>query len=153
MFLRRTRMIKKFGADRGGSPALEFALIAPLFFAAVFGTFELGRGLYERSRFEAAAAIATRTLSLDPDATESAIKDAIYAKLDAYDPDDLNITITDKPIDGQPFKQIDISHEFKFLVSFSHHYDSVTLTTTRYAPMGTTASSGDDGGGEVVTGM
>lgn len=153
MFLRRTRVIKKFGADRGGSPALEFALIAPLFFAAVFGTFELGRGLYERSRFSAAAAIATRAIVLDSDATEAEIKQAIYDKLSNYDPDDLNITIgADQIIAGRTFREIEVSYYFEFLVNFGHNLSGVTLATTRYAPVAALASSGGDDD-EVETGM
>ena len=63
--------VSRFYKDKKGSPALEFALIAPLFFAAVFGAMELGRGMYERNRFSAAAAIATRTLAMDSEATTS----------------------------------------------------------------------------------
>lgn len=132
----RKRMIRKFGGDRRGSPALEFALVAPLLFAAVFGTFELGRGLYERNRFAAAAAIATRTLVLDPAATETDIRTAIYNKLGDYDPDDLTITIgANETIAGQTFKKIEVSYFFEFLINFGHNYSGVRLTTTRYAPV------------------
>lgn len=134
--MKRYGWINRFKGDRNGSPALEFALIAPLFFAAVFGAMELGRGLYERNRFNAAAAIATRTIALDPDAGETDIKASITAKLGNYNVNDLTITIgADETIAGQTFKKIEISYDFDFLVNIGHGFNGVTLTSTRYAPV------------------
>lgn len=121
--------------DRRGSPALEFALIAPLFFAAVFGTFELGRALYERNRVSSAAAIAMRTISLDRTASDTTIENAIKAKLNGVDPTDLTITITPVTIADQSFKKIEITYKFDLLVKFGHAFSSFDLHSTRYMPI------------------
>lgn len=133
---RLLKTIRHFGAHKGGSPALEFAFIAPLFFAILFGTFELGRGLHERSRLGAAAAIATRTISLDPGASSGQVKNDITAKLDHIDANKLTIKIgSTQTIAGQDFKEIDIEYDFDFLIKFGRHLDGFTLKTTRFAPV------------------
>lgn len=137
-----SHIAKRFHHDRKGSPALEFALVAPLFFAAVFGTFELGRGLYERNRFSAAAAIATRAVALNPNSTESELKSVILDKLPNYNVDDLDITIgANQEIAGQDFKEIIIGYDFTFLVKPSHNFSGLRLESTRYAPVLSTPSS------------
>lgn len=131
----RKTVVKNLWRDRRGSPALEFALIAPLFFGAVFGTFELGRALYERNRVSSAAAIAMRTISLDRTASDSTIESAIKAKLRGVDPTDLTITITPVTIADQSFKKIEIVYHFDLLVSFGHKFSSFDLHSTRYMPI------------------
>lgn len=126
---------RAFCNDRRGSPALEFAIIAPLFFAAVFGTFEVGRALYEKNRITAAAAIAARALIVDSAATNSQIISVIEGKLSGYDPADLTITLTNQSIAGQTFKKIEISYSHDLLVKFSSGLSDFTLTATRYAPV------------------
>ena len=128
-------MARRFSADKSGSPALEFAIIAPLFFAAVFGTFEVGRALHEKNRITSAAAIAARALIVDSSATNSQITAVIEGKLAGYDPADLTITLTDQSIAGQTFKKIEISYTHDLLVKFSSHLSDFTLTATRYAPV------------------
>lgn len=125
-----------FRTDTGGSPALEFALIAPLLFSGVFGSIELGRALYERNQFSAAAAIATREIAKDSTKTAADIKLLLERKL-GYSQGELTINVTDanQTIAGQEFKEINISYEFKFLVSVHKNFSGVTLATTRYAPV------------------
>lgn len=89
MMIARTRTsLRKFLGDRRGSPALEFALVAPLFFAGVFGAMELGRGLYERNQFAAAASFATREIAKDPSLTAAQLKTLIESEL-GYNPGEL----------------------------------------------------------------
>lgn len=130
-----TKLARNFSVDRHGSPALEFAFIAPLFFAVLFGTFEVGRALYEHNRIAAAAAIASRTLVLDAAASDSEIQATITAKLANYDAVDLTITLSNETIANQNFKKIQISYNHEFIVKFGSYLSEITLSTTRYAPI------------------
>ncbi|MBT8473319.1 MAG: pilus assembly protein [Marinicaulis sp.] len=129
------RIFSNFPSDRKGTPALEFALIAPLFFAVVFGTFELGRGMYDKNRVAAAAALASRSLAMNPSATDSELETKILDKLDDFDPNDVTITLTNETIASHDFKKIEISYDFEYLINFGSHFSGVTITATRYAPM------------------
>jgi len=151
MFSYLRRQAEAFRGDRSGSPALEFALTAPLLFAIVFGAMELGRGLYENNRFNAAAALATRTVALNADASDDDIKAAVLAKLGDIDPDDLVITIGEKEtIAGEDFKKIEVGYKFNFLINLGGDLSGFDLSTTRYAPVvekSTSSSSGSSSSG------
>lgn len=135
MIKRLYRPFKRFPGDRRGTPALEFALISPLLFAGVFGAVEMGRALWERNQFAAAASLATRELANDPSLTAAQIKTIINGEL-GYAPGELTLNITDanQSIAGQDFKRIEISYRFKFLVGLGYGLDGVDLKVTRFAP-------------------
>ena len=134
--------LEELRKDTQGSPALEFALIAPLFFAAVFGTFEIGRALYERNRISSAAAIAMRTVALDNDATDVTIENAIKAKLNNLDVTKLTINLCNETVATQVFKKVNISYDHKLLVNAGTHFSGFTLQATRFAPAANGAGSG-----------
>jgi hypothetical protein len=124
-----------FFGNRCGSLSVEFAFVAPVLLLAVFGAVEIGRGLYEQSRFSAATAIATRVVSLDPTSSETDVKNAIASKLKNYELENLNIMIADHSYSGQQFKEIQISYHFDFLISLGNGFDGMHLNATSYAPM------------------
>jgi Flp pilus assembly protein TadG len=124
------RSARRFRKDRSGAQAVEFAIIAPVLLAFMFGIFEIGRVMYEQSRISAAAAAGARAVSLYGAADTTHIQAAINAKL----PYTATITLTDQTIGGQAFKKIDISYNFSFLIKFSHDWSGVTINAVRYAP-------------------
>ncbi len=124
------RSTKSLLRDQRGAAALEFAIIAPVLFAFMFGIFEVGRVMYERNRVAAAAAVGARAVAMYGADDEDAIEAAINAKL----PYEADIAFTDVTFGEQDFKQIDITYDFDFLIKFSHEWSGVTITATRYAP-------------------
>lgn len=56
--LRRSRFMR----DRGGASAVEFAIVAPVFFALMFSTFEVGWFYFVNANVDAAATNAARML-------------------------------------------------------------------------------------------
>lgn len=119
-----------FARDRSGAQAVEFAIIAPVLFAFIFGIFEIGRLTYEQSRVAAAAAAGARAVSLYGAADETHIRAAINAKL----PYAATVNFDTATFNGQAFKKIEISYDFDFLIKFSNNWRGVTITATRYAP-------------------
>lgn len=125
-----SRRIGSLAGDRSGAQAVEFAIIAPVLFAFLFGVFEIGRLMYEESRVAAAAAAGARAVTLYGAADTTNIEAAINAKL----PYAATISLTDTTFGGRAFKKIDITYNFNFLIKFSHDWSGVTITATRYAP-------------------
>lgn len=134
MTRRVLKFLGTFVSNRKGSPAIEFAIIAPLLFLIVLGTFEVGRALYERNEIAAAAAAGTRSIVLNGPADDAAIRAAINAKLSHYDTTRLNISIAPATIDGTVFKKIEVTYNFQPLVHLGSHLTGITLKATRYAP-------------------
>ncbi len=122
--------IGDFRCDRTGAQAVEFAIIAPVLFAFIFGTFEIGRVMYEQNRVAAAAAAGVRAVTLYGPSDITKIEDAINARL----PYTAAISVTDTTFGTQPFKKIDVTYDFDFLIRFNKDWNGVTITATRYAP-------------------
>lgn len=134
--------LRSLRRDKNGSPALEFALVAPLFFGAVFSTFELGRALFERNRLAGAAAVAMRTVALDNDASDTQIANAIKGTFTEFDTTKLNIVVCNKTVASQVFKEVKIVYNHDLLVDIGNHFGTVTLQATRYAPAVEGSASG-----------
>jgi len=116
--------------NRDGAAAVEFAIIAPVIFAFLFGIFEVGRVMYEQNRVAAAAAAGARAVTLYGAADETAIENAINAKL----PYAATIEFEDLTLGSQEFKKIIITYDFDFLIKFTEGWSGVTISATRYAP-------------------
>lgn len=128
--MRNRKILGLFARDRSGAQAVEFAIIAPVLFAFIFGIFEIGRLTYEQSRVAAAAAAGARAVSLYGASDETHIRAAINAKL----PYTATVNFDTTTFNGQAFKKIVISYDFDFLIKFSNNWRGVTITATRYAP-------------------
>ncbi len=128
--MRSRNFLRKFGGNTSGAQAVEFAIIAPVLFAFMFGIFEIGRLTFEQNRVAAAAAAGARAVSLYGAADTTHITSAINAKL----PYAAQIVLTDTTMGTQAFKKIDVTYDFAFLIKFSHQWSGVTITATRYAP-------------------
>jgi len=128
--MRSRNFLKKFARDKGGAQAVEFAIIAPVLFAFIFGVFEIGRLTYEQNRVAAAAAAGARAVSLYGATDTTHITAAINAKL----PYTAQVALSDTTLGTQAFKKIDVTYNFSFLIKFSHQWSGVTITATRYAP-------------------
>jgi Flp pilus assembly protein TadG len=126
----RHSLIRVFGRDRNGAQAVEFAIIAPILFAFIFGTFEIGRLMYEQNRVAAAAAAGARAVTLYGGSDTVNIEAAINAKL----PYTAVVALSDTTFGTQAFKKIDVTYDFDFLIKFNKNWSGVTITATRYAP-------------------
>ena len=125
---------QKFAKDQRGSPAVEFAIVSPIFIVMLIGTFEFGRALYESNRMNAAAAAGARAIVIHGSSNNTPIIDAIEAKLHNYDPNKLTISIVDKEIADTTFKEINITYTHEYIVKLGSILSDVELESTRYAP-------------------
>ncbi|MGE0181638.1 MAG: TadE/TadG family type IV pilus assembly protein [Parvularculaceae bacterium] len=128
--MRLGKNLRSLSRCRSGAQAVEFAIIAPVLFAFIFGVFEVGRLTFEQNRVAAAAAAGARAVSLYGGADTVNITAAINGKL----PYQAQISLTDTSLGGQSFKKIDVTYDFDFLIKFSKDWSGVTITATRYAP-------------------
>lgn len=123
-----------FFKDRRGAAALEFAIVAPVLFAMLFGVFEIGRLMYEQSRASAAAAAGARAAAVYGADDDGSIERAIEARYESNQLPSLEVTITSQAFGAQAFRRIDVVYDFEFLIHFSDNWNGVTITATRYAP-------------------
>jgi Flp pilus assembly protein TadG len=120
--------------DRRGAAAVEFAIIAPVMLASVFGVFEVGRLMYDQSKVAAAAAAGARAVALYGGADTTNVTNAINARFTTAQRQKLTTTLTTVTMGGQNFRRIIVTYNFSFLIKFGHRFNGMTITATRYAP-------------------
>ncbi|WP_290496101.1 TadE/TadG family type IV pilus assembly protein [Hyphomonas sp. UBA4494] len=115
-----------------GATAVEFAMVAPLIFAAIFGTFEAGLALYERNRLQGACSAGAREILIAGASDDNAIEAAIRAQYKNPQQQDLSVVLATKTVSGEDFKEIQISYYHELIVGFGNALDGFTFTSTCY---------------------
>lgn len=130
------KIVRRFIDCRSGTPALEFALIAPLFFATVLVTFDLGRALYDYNKLSAAVSLGARSIVIDGPNDEDAITALIKSRFSDSAADRVTVTYSEEILASQIFKKIDAQYEFRSLVKFGPWVDGATLAVERSSRAG-----------------
>lgn len=68
----RLLVLRTLGRAQNGATAVEFALVAPMFLALLFGTFEFGRALWAQQALQEIAISGARCMALPQSACASA---------------------------------------------------------------------------------
>ena len=109
-------LLRRFGRNEDGSPAVEFAIVAPVFLSVCLGVISVGYAFQVRNEMAHAADSGIRQVLMDPTITD---QDLVTATKDAFpesDPDNLTITLTDTTIDGVDYRSIALSYPFTRIV-------------------------------------
>jgi Flp pilus assembly protein TadG len=80
-------------ADESGATAIEFSLLASIFFIFVFGIFQLGYALHCGASVRWALETSARTLLLTPSTTQAELKTAMLTHLTDV-PNSNSVTVT-----------------------------------------------------------
>lgn len=104
--------------DVRGTSTVEFGLIAPLFFLAMFGTIDFGRAMWVYSTIESAATEGARYAAIRGSnklfpANESQVKTFVSGRAYALDVDTSDVTVTWTP-DNDPGSQVTVQVEYDF---------------------------------------
>jgi Flp pilus assembly protein TadG len=128
-----SRLTRFFG-DKRGATAVEFAIVAPLIFASVLGTFETGRALYVRNHVSEACAAGARKAVTTASATNDQIESAVLGEFPEYDQANADITVINQTISGKTFKKITVVYTHDFIINFGRELSGLTFTIDRYVP-------------------
>lgn len=86
---------RRFGRNEDGSVAVEFAFVAPIFFAMMFGIYETGQILWTQSQINYNIDRAARMVAVDPDGlSNAAIQSEIESRLARLATGDLTVTVS-----------------------------------------------------------
>lgn len=80
-------------ADEGGATAIEFSLLASIFFIFVFGVFQLGYALHCGASVRWALETSARTLLLTPNTTQTDLRTTVLSHLTDV-PNSNSVTVT-----------------------------------------------------------
>lgn len=126
--------LNTFRRDRKGATAVEFAIVAPLIFLSVLGTFETGRALYVRNHLSEAIATGARQAIISGATNTTAIETAIRAKFHSNEQSKFVVNQTNQTIGGRVFKKIEIVYNHSYIIHFGGLFHGLTFTMDRYVP-------------------
>ena len=126
-------LFRRFGRNEDGGPALEFAIIAPVFIAVSLGVISVGYAFQVRNEMAHAADAGIRQVLMDPTITDADLVTAIRDTFAESDPDNLSVTLTELTIDGVDYRSIALSYPFTRVV-IPGIPDNWTLGLSRRTP-------------------
>jgi Flp pilus assembly protein TadG len=120
---------------RSGSTAVDFALICPVFFAALFGVAQFGWAFLCGHSVRSALQKEARLLIANPSTTAATIKTAILSDLKNLVSPTIAVTVTSQVLGGKTVKQVSCVYTHQVLFPFA---PSVTLdfSASAYVPVG-----------------
>jgi Flp pilus assembly protein TadG len=118
-----------------GATAVEFALVCPLIFSAVLGTFETGRALFVRNQIAEAAAAGARAVIVSSN-NATTIENAVKNRFSTAMRPNVIVNQTNVTIAGATFKKIEVVYDHDFIIKLGDGLSGITITLTRYAPRG-----------------
>lgn len=128
-------MLKKLIADIKGTSVVEFALLAPVFFAMVFGIIDLGRAFWVLSSMEYAVEAAGRYLMINNGATNSQITTQAQNNLYGINTSTVNFGVSSTSNSGINYKIITATSTFNFVPGGRLVHTSVNLSKQVEVPL------------------
>ena len=113
---RLSRLLRRFCRNDDGGPALEFAIIAPVFLSVCLGAISVGYAFQVRNEMAHAADSGIRQVLMDPTITDQDLVTAIKDAFPESDPENLTITLTETTIDSIDYRSIALSYPFTRIV-------------------------------------
>ena len=126
-------LFRRFGRNEDGGPAIEFAIIAPVFITVCLGVISLGYAFQVRNEMAHAVDAGIRKVMMNPAITDADLETAIKDAFQESDPDSLTVTLTNSTIDGVDYRSIALSYPFTRIV-IPGLPDNVTLGLSRRTP-------------------
>jgi Flp pilus assembly protein TadG len=119
--------------DLRGATAVEFALVAPILFAIIFGTIDLGRYAWTLSTIQNAADEAARQGGVRG-YTATQAQTVAQNNLFSQSVGDFTVAATFPAIAGVNYLQVQITHTYDFMFPISIFQSSGTMTVTSQFP-------------------
>lgn len=121
----------RFGRAEGGSSAVEFALVLPIFLMLLIGIFELSRMMFVSSSVQYSVDRAARLAVVDPTVSLSAIEADIVSRLAVSNSPTVALTVTRTTIGVTDVAQVSAHYDHLvtplFLPGFTIGWDFVTI--------------------------
>lgn len=123
-------------ACTSGSTAVEFALICPVFFGALFGIAQFGWAFLCGHSVRSAVQKEARLLLVDPATSAATIKTAILGDLSNLVAPTITVTVSSQTFGSTTVKQVTCIYKHQVLFPFA---PSVTMdfSASAYVPVGT----------------
>ena len=129
MLIGLNRFVRRLTRCRRGAAAVEFALVAPIFFTMLYGLFEAGRFYWYKNSLDYAVAEAARQAGIDAALTVNDLTTAVEANLQ-FNPQNVTVDVTDSTdaVTGLTFREITAAVPFSLYALDTHQYMDTQVT-------------------------
>jgi Flp pilus assembly protein TadG len=131
-------ILKRLACRRRGGEAgattLEFALVAPMLFAFLFGTYELGWALHCGSTVRFAVERAARQLIVNPNTTADQIQSAAQTRLSGLPISNLSVTTAQESASGGQIVRVSWQYAYTMALPFTPSA-SFTFNSSTVVPL------------------
>jgi Flp pilus assembly protein TadG len=110
---------------------VEFALVSPILFGLLFGTYELGWAMHCGATVRFAVTRAARTLIANPSASADDIQSAARARLTGLPVSNLSVTLAPETVSGEQIVRVSwhytYSMQLPYVPDATFNFDSSTV--------------------------
>ena len=126
---------RSFWGDEGGATAVEFAIIANVFIVFIMVIAYFGIMLFNTASLDWAVNDAARIASVDSTADQTAISNAINARLSSFGLSNATVTYTVGMVNSIQTGHIQASYVQTYSIPFLKTFD-MTYSSQAYVPVG-----------------
>lgn len=124
---------RTFARHKRGSAAIEFAMMAPVLFTILFGTFQLGWAYHCAGSVQFALERASRTLMVDADADQTDVRAIMDGFLDNVANDAFEVSLDQVVINGVTFSRATSTYQHTVDIPFVPPFD-LNFTAVQIVP-------------------
>jgi Flp pilus assembly protein TadG len=117
------RFWKRFATATDGASALEFALVAPVFFAMLFGTIQMGIAYYYAGSVQFALEKTARLTMVNQDMSAGQVQAAFANELATYTDEDVDISYTVDNSGAVPIAEFSATYTREIIIPFVPSFD------------------------------
>lgn len=131
---RKSRSRRRLRGAAEGSAAIEFAVLAPVFFAFLFGIIYLGKIYLDTQTLQTAVESAGRLISVNSSVTQDQLKTAIQNQLGVIGSPTITVSYTTTTINGQSVGHLSATVTRTYVVPFITTYNMTYTAETYLSP-------------------
>lgn len=125
------RFFKRFVGATGGASALEFALIAPVFFTMMFGTIQIGIAYYYAGSVQFALERTARITMVDQDMSQGEVQAAFANELANFTNQTVDVSYSVDDSGDVPIGQFAATYVHEIVVPFIPSFEVSFAVETR----------------------
>jgi len=125
---------RRFLRHEGGASAAEFALVAPIFIALMFGIFQVGWAMHCASSVRYAMEEASRLVVVDDSASASSVEAAIRSRLEDLVDAEISVELTEATsATGVELTRIHTTYVHRMAIPFVNEFEIPFVSETTVA--------------------
>ncbi len=129
-----TRVLPRYLSDTRGASAVEFALVAPVFLAFLFGTIQTGMAFYKANTVQFALEQTARRVMVNQDMTQSQVQSWFNGELDDIISENVTVSYSVSNSGDVSIARFAAAYTYEFVIPFVPAFE-VTFDAVAEVPL------------------